>query len=124
MYKNQTVKITNIYDGTSSTIMLAECAGRPNVNIDRKLVSAGPYPGTASDPVPNDQGISFTDSDGPFSIDGSDVNGVIWPKNSGNNQSLLPIYKFAFNKTNYNTAATSTTRVIVQALVLEIGRPS
>lgn len=104
MFKNQTVKIAHIYDGTSSTIMLAECAGRPNVNIDRRLLQAGPYPGTASDPVPNDQGICFTDSDGPFSIDGSDKDGIIWPKNSGNNPALLPRYTFAFNKTNYNEA--------------------
>ena len=104
MYKNQVVRIAHIFDGTSSTIMLVECSSRPNVFIDRRKIEAGPYPGTAADPVPNDQGVAFTDSDGPFSIDGSDVNGAIWPKNSGNNPSLLPQYTFAFNKTNYNEA--------------------
>ena len=104
MFKNQTTTINQIIDGTSNTLMVVECGARPLVYVAGKQVAAAPYPGTSGDPVPNDQGITYTDSDGPFSVDGCDAAGVIWPKNSGGNPALVAQYPFAFNKTNYNEA--------------------
>jgi prepilin-type N-terminal cleavage/methylation domain-containing protein/prepilin-type processing-associated H-X9-DG protein len=103
MFKNQPAKIGEVTDGTSNTMFIVECAARPLVYINRTNVVATPYPG-GSDPVPNNQGICYLDSEGPFSVDGSDANGVIWPKNSGGNPALAATYKFPFNKTNYNEA--------------------
>jgi prepilin-type processing-associated H-X9-DG protein/prepilin-type N-terminal cleavage/methylation domain-containing protein len=103
MYKNAPAKVTEVTDGTSNTLFIVECAARPLVYIGRTPVTATPYPGS-TDPVPNNQGICYLDSEGPFSVDGSDANGVIWPKNSGGNPALVAQYPFAFNKTNYNEA--------------------
>ena len=101
MFKNQVTRILEISDGTSNTLMVAECAARPLVYIGRTQVSASSYPGT-SDPIPNNQGICYTDSEGPFSLDGVDANGKIWPKDSNSDTSLVAQYPFAFNKSNYN----------------------
>ncbi len=100
MFKNQVTRILEVTDGTSNTLMIAECSARPLVYINRTQVSVSPYPGT-SDPVPNNQGISYLDSEGPFSLDGSDANGLLWPKNN-NNPATAATYPNAFNKTNYN----------------------
>jgi len=101
MYKNQITKIMDISDGTSNTIMVAECSARPLVYIGRSAYANTPYPG-GNDPVPNNQGICYLDSEGPFSVDGVDANGVIWPKNSGGNPALAATYTFGMNKSNYN----------------------
>ena len=101
MYKNQTTKMLDIQDGTSNTLMIVECSARPLVYVNRQELTAGPYPGS-SDPVPNNQGICYTDSEGPFSVDGADETGVLWPKNSGSKPELADRFRFAFNKTNYN----------------------
>ncbi len=103
MYKNQTTKILEIQDGTSNTLMVAECGARPLVYVGKTQVTATPYPG-GSDPVPNNQGISYTDSEGPFSVDGSNKAGALWPKDSNNNPDLVAQYPIAFNGTNYNEA--------------------
>ena len=61
MYRNSTTKMTDVGDGTSSTIMVVEAAGRPVV-----------YRGRAAQPaLANDQGIGWADSEGPFSFDGA-----------------------------------------------------
>ena len=99
MFKNQPTSILQITDGTSNTLMIAECGGRPLVYINGKPVTATPYPGS-TDPVPNNQGICYTDSEGPFSLDGADADGKLWPKNTG--AASLPIYTAAFNRTNFN----------------------
>ncbi|MDY3553075.1 DUF1559 domain-containing protein [Gemmata sp. JC717] len=103
LFKNQPTKMLEISDGTSNTVMIVECSARPLVYIGRTQVATGTYP-SSSDPVPNNQGICYLDSEGPFSVDGSDANGVIWPKNSGSNAALVATYGNAFNKTNFNEA--------------------
>ena len=99
MFKNQPTRILEISDGTSNTLMVVECGARPLVYINGKPVTATPYPG-GTDPVPNNQGISYLDSEGPFSLDGADANGVLWPKNTG--AASLPVYTAPFNRTNFN----------------------
>jgi prepilin-type N-terminal cleavage/methylation domain-containing protein/prepilin-type processing-associated H-X9-DG protein len=66
MFRNSTTRIGDILDGTSSTIMVVECGGRPLVYRQRKA-----QPGLA-----NDQGIGWADSEGPFSLDGARADGT------------------------------------------------
>jgi len=61
MHRNSTVKMTDILDGASNTLMVVECGGRP-------LVYQGRTPITSAS---NDQGIGWVDSEGPFSLDGA-----------------------------------------------------
>ena len=61
MYRNSATAITDITDGTSSTILIVECAARPLVYRNRR----------ADPTLSNDQGISWADSEGPFSFDGA-----------------------------------------------------
>jgi prepilin-type N-terminal cleavage/methylation domain-containing protein/prepilin-type processing-associated H-X9-DG protein len=67
MYRNSTVRMAQILDGTSSTIMIVECAGRPLVFRD----------GDAQLDLDNDQGIGWADSEGPFSLDGASADGSL-----------------------------------------------
>jgi prepilin-type N-terminal cleavage/methylation domain-containing protein/prepilin-type processing-associated H-X9-DG protein len=65
MHRNSRVKFVDIIDGTSSTIMVVECAGRPTIfRRGTELSGAG-----------DDQGICWADSEGPFSLDGSNSDG-------------------------------------------------
>ncbi len=59
--RNSTVRLTAIADGTSSTIMVVECGGRPLVFRNRSAQAS----------LSNDQGIGWADSEGPFSLDGA-----------------------------------------------------
>ncbi|MBP3955162.1 DUF1559 domain-containing protein [Gemmata sp. G18] len=65
MHRDSKNAMTAISDGTSSTIMVVEAAGRP-------LVYRGRVPNTG---VTNDQGIGWADNEGPFSFDGSAADG-------------------------------------------------
>jgi prepilin-type processing-associated H-X9-DG protein len=85
MYRNSNVNLTQVYDGTSSTIMVIECAARPLV-----------YRGRVSRPdLSNDQGIGWVDSEGGFSLDGSNADGSL----QGQGPLLTPK---AMNATNEN----------------------
>lgn len=66
MFRNSTVRLTDIPDGTSGTIVIVECAGRPLVYRGR----------TARYDLTNDQGQGWIDSEGPFSLDGTNDGGV------------------------------------------------
>jgi prepilin-type N-terminal cleavage/methylation domain-containing protein/prepilin-type processing-associated H-X9-DG protein len=65
MYRNSCVRIGDVRDGTSLTIMVVECAARPHTY--RRRIPAPE--------VPNDQGIGWVDSEGPFSLDGANADG-------------------------------------------------
>jgi prepilin-type processing-associated H-X9-DG protein/prepilin-type N-terminal cleavage/methylation domain-containing protein len=65
MFRNSRVRMTDITDGTSNTVMVVEAAGRPTVYRNGRL---HPH-------LDNDQGISWADSEGPFSLDGSSMDG-------------------------------------------------
>jgi prepilin-type N-terminal cleavage/methylation domain-containing protein/prepilin-type processing-associated H-X9-DG protein len=65
MYRNSRTRMTDVRDGTSSTIMVVECAARPLVFRNRSEQSA----------FVNDQGICWADSEGPFSLDGASLDG-------------------------------------------------
>jgi len=86
MYRNSRVRMTDVIDGTSSTIMVVECGGRPLVY--RVQVA---QPGLS-----NDQGIGWADSEGPFSLDGA--------KGDGSQEGCTPAAgcTFAMNKKNDN----------------------
>jgi prepilin-type N-terminal cleavage/methylation domain-containing protein/prepilin-type processing-associated H-X9-DG protein len=65
MYRNSVIRMTDVTDGTSSTILVLECAARPLV-----------YRAGRADPsLSNDQGIGWIDSEGPFSFDGASADG-------------------------------------------------
>ncbi|HXG11348.1 MAG TPA: DUF1559 domain-containing protein [Gemmataceae bacterium] len=67
MFRNSTTRMTDIIDGTAGTILVLECAGRP-------LVYRGRVPQPA---LANDQGIGWIDSEGAFSLDGSNEDGSL-----------------------------------------------
>jgi prepilin-type N-terminal cleavage/methylation domain-containing protein/prepilin-type processing-associated H-X9-DG protein len=67
MSRNSRTKMTDVTDGTSSTIMVVECGARPLVFRDR----------TAQAALNNDQGIGWIDSEGPFSLDGAKADGTL-----------------------------------------------
>lgn len=85
MFRNSEIALEHIFDGTSHTILIVECAARP-------LVYRGRY---ARPDLPNDQGIGWVDSEGGFSLDGSN--------HDGSQQGLGPILTpRAINATNEN----------------------
>jgi prepilin-type processing-associated H-X9-DG protein len=61
MHRNSTTSAAGILDGTSTTIAVVECAGRPLVYRQRM----------ARPEIANDQGIGWADSEGPFSLHGA-----------------------------------------------------
>jgi prepilin-type N-terminal cleavage/methylation domain-containing protein/prepilin-type processing-associated H-X9-DG protein len=65
MYRNSCVRMADVRDGTSSTIMVVECAARPHTYRVRSNMPD----------IRNDQGIGWVDSEGPFSLDGSNADG-------------------------------------------------
>ena len=67
MYRNSMTRFADVLDGSSNTIMVVECAGRPQVFRLRRAAS-----GQA-----NDQGIGWADSEGPFSLDGASHDGAL-----------------------------------------------
>lgn len=66
LHRNSRVRLTDVRDGTSSTVMVVECAARPLVYRRR----------TARPDLANDQGIGWADSEGPFSLDGASADGT------------------------------------------------
>lgn len=66
MSRNSQSRFRDVLDGTTSTIMVVECAARPLVYRVR----------TESPALTNDQGIGWADSEGPFSFDGSRADGT------------------------------------------------
>ncbi len=67
MHRNSRVRFTDITDATSTTVMVVEAAGRPVVYRNHRA-----YPD-----IGNDQGISWADSEGPFSLDGASPDAML-----------------------------------------------
>lgn len=67
MHRNSRNTFADIRDGSSQTIMIVECAGRPTVFRVR----------TPRPELGNDQGICWADSEGPFSLDGTSADGGV-----------------------------------------------
>lgn len=67
MYRNSASRMADIMDGTSNTVCVVECGGRPTVFRLRKSMAA----------LSNDQGIGWADSEGPFSLDGASQDGSV-----------------------------------------------
>ncbi len=85
LFRNSTTRLTDVTDGTSNTIVVLECAARPLIYRGRM-----PRPELA-----NDQGQGWIDSEGPFSLDGSNQDGSL----QGQGPVLTPR---AVNVTNAN----------------------
>ena len=86
MHENSAQRVTDATDGTSTTILVLEAAGRPVVY---RLGSANPA-------VQNNQGMGWIDSDGAFSLDGSSADGNLEGCGPANGCS------FPINKRNDN----------------------
>ena len=86
MSRDSRVRMTDVADGTSNTVMVVECSARPLVYRLRS-----PQPSLA-----NDQGIGWADSEGPFSLDGASAD--------GSQEGCTPAAgcTFAMNKKNDN----------------------
>lgn len=67
MHRDSKNSIDSVSDGTSSTILVVEAAGRPLVLRNRT-----PFANLA-----NDQGIGWADNEGPFSFDGASADGQL-----------------------------------------------
>ena len=67
MHRNSRNDFAQIGDGSSNTVMVVECAGRPSVYRGRRI----------QDSLNNDQGICWADSEGPFSFDGTTSAGSV-----------------------------------------------
>ncbi|MCR9294875.1 MAG: DUF1559 domain-containing protein, partial [bacterium] len=65
LHRNSRTTFGQITDGSSHTIMIVECGGRPTVYRNRREQPS----------LFNDQGIGWADSEGPFSLDGARVDG-------------------------------------------------
>jgi prepilin-type N-terminal cleavage/methylation domain-containing protein/prepilin-type processing-associated H-X9-DG protein len=65
MHRDSRNTMMSISDGTSSTIMVVECAARPLIYRGR----------TSTGLATNDQGIGWVDNEGPFSLDGASADG-------------------------------------------------
>ena len=97
MSRNSRTRLTDVTDGTTSTIMVVECSARPLV-----------YRGRSAQPnLDNDQGLGWADSEGPFSLDGATgtgstegcgpTNGCVFPLNKKNDNEP---YSFHFGGSN------------------------
>jgi prepilin-type N-terminal cleavage/methylation domain-containing protein/prepilin-type processing-associated H-X9-DG protein len=67
LFRNSTTRLTDVTDGTSTTIVLGECAARPLV-YQRRMENPT---------LQNDQGQGWIDSEGPFSLHGSSEDGTL-----------------------------------------------
>ena len=85
LFRNSAVRMAEITDGTSQTIVVVECSGRPLVYRGR----------TPRFDLANDQGQGWIDSEGPFSLDGASADGAV----QGQGPVLTPR---AMNATNEN----------------------
>jgi prepilin-type N-terminal cleavage/methylation domain-containing protein len=89
MRRDQITKITAITDGTSSTILVAEDAGRPQwYNANRQIF--------VPNPLPTNGQAGWADPNGAFSIDGSDPNGQVPGSCSINCSNNSEVYSFHF----------------------------
>jgi prepilin-type N-terminal cleavage/methylation domain-containing protein/prepilin-type processing-associated H-X9-DG protein len=115
MFRNSSIRMTQITDGTAHTILIVECAARPLTFRSR----------AARPDLPNDQGQGWIDSEGPFSLDGSNDDGSL----QGQGPVLTPV---AINATNENEPysfhtgganflfADSHVRLIAETIPLEV----
>ena len=85
MHRNSTVRVADVTDGTSNTIMVTECAARPTVY--RR--------GIQPPEIQNDQGFGWIDSESAFSLDGAASDGM----QQGGGLDVAPI---GMNATNEN----------------------
>jgi prepilin-type processing-associated H-X9-DG protein/prepilin-type N-terminal cleavage/methylation domain-containing protein len=69
MFRNSTIKIAAVRDGTSTTIMVVECGARPLVVRNGDVIPNAP--------IPNDQGQGWIDNEGSFSLDGATPTGMV-----------------------------------------------
>jgi prepilin-type processing-associated H-X9-DG protein len=67
IFRNSVVSLGQVPDGTSNTINILECAARPLIHRGR----------TPRPDLFNDQGQCWADSEGPFSVDGSNHDGSL-----------------------------------------------
>ncbi|MEP3479132.1 MAG: DUF1559 domain-containing protein [Fuerstiella sp.] len=65
MFRNSETKFADITDGSSNTIVVIECAARPDVYRARHKIDA----------LKNDQGNGWLDSESAFSVDGASSDG-------------------------------------------------
>jgi len=85
LFRNSATKYADITDGTSQTVMVVECSGRPAIFRQSKRWLD----------ISSDQGVGWIDSEGGFSLDGADATGT----RLGGGPSISG---FAMNRTNEN----------------------
>ena len=96
LVKDQVTRISEITDGTSNTIMIAEDAGRPNLYAYGGMLVD---PATASFAVTPQQG-GWADPGAPFSIDGSNQDGSVIGPCSMNCSNNSEVYSFHIGGAN------------------------
>ena len=89
LFRDSAIRMTDVRDGTSSTISILECASRPYVYHRREKQ----YEDDGT-PYLTDQGVGWIDSEGGFSLDGASHG-----KEQGKGPLLTPV---VMNATNDN----------------------
>jgi len=85
LFRNSQIRMADIRDGSSNTVIIVECAARPTVYRRGRLVNG----------LRNDQGYGWIDSESGFSLDGASWDG----QTQGLGPTLTPR---AINATNEN----------------------
>jgi len=104
LQKNKRTPLREIIDGTSKTIMMVECAGRPDVWRGKKKLTVSDTSSGTPQIVPSDSGVCWADSDAPFSIDACTAAGLVYKTLNycASNDCSAGLADKPFNGTNAN----------------------
>ncbi len=92
------VKMAQITDGTSNTMIVAEGAGRPNFYLTGRRKTANPAGGVAIGTIYVKDGWGWADINGGFSIDGSNIAGI--QNNTSSSGAVTIVGQCSMNCTN------------------------
>jgi prepilin-type N-terminal cleavage/methylation domain-containing protein len=105
--KNYLTKLKEIVDGTSKTVLVLECAARPDIYRGRTRMAADDTSATWPQTRVSDSGVGWADGDAPFSVDAATADGRVYKTlNWWGKDSVAQVDRAdkGFNVTNANEA--------------------
>jgi len=105
--KNYPTKLKEITDGTTNTILVLECASRPDIYRGRKRMTADDTSATWPQTANSNSGVAWADGDAPFSVDAATADGRCYKTLNWMGKDSVPQADRAdrgFNVTNANEA--------------------
>ena len=78
LQKNYLTKLKEITDGTTNTILVLECASRPDIYRGRTRMAADDTSANWPQTRVGDSGVCWADSDAPFSVDAATADGRVY----------------------------------------------